>query len=47
MQYITTSFISNIEHNYIATDFFLSSIGMVGKVVDIRIILQISIPNIE
>ena len=40
----STSFISNIEHNYIITT-ILPNIGMVGKGVDRRIILSWSTPN--
>ena len=43
IQYNTTSFISNIEHNYTTTA-FLPNIGMVGKGVDQRIILSWSTP---
>ena len=43
IQYNTTSFISNIEHNYTTTAIFTNT-GMVGKGVDRRIILSWSTP---
>ena len=45
-KYNTTSFIYNIEHNYIATA-ILPNIGMVGNGVDRGIILSWSTPNID